>query len=388
MDLSIFNKNDTSGKLYKEDYLIKFYPEEYDYIINYCIVNSLDNLPFKEKVYNTIHNIKEITKCKNPNCNNPTKYKNSNLGYKKYCSIKCINSDPEIIKQKEERSLKKFGTKIPSQSSEIKNKIIKTNQKKYGSNSPMCLINIQEKSKKTLLENHGVDNPSKSLIITKKRIESFKKSSYKKTYKKTSIEKYGVDHPWMNKEIHDKTIEFFYKDYKNRIISRIENKNYSFIDFKFNPTSIILNCGQGGDNFNILPYQFYYRSNIGNSICTNCYPISDNSSLMQVELADFIRNNYDGEIIINEKKIISPYEIDIFLPKLNIGFEFNGLWWHSEAFKENTYHKSKFNKSVENNIKLYTIWEDDWVMTSEICKSFILNKLNKSKKIWARKCTI
>jgi hypothetical protein len=34
-------------------------------------------------------------------------------------------------------------------------------------------------------------------------------------------------------------------------------------------------------------------------------------------------------------------EIDIYLPELKLGFEFNGLYWHSNKFKEKNYHLNK-----------------------------------------------
>ena len=109
---------------------------------------------------------------------------------------------------------------------------------------------------------------------------------------------------------------------------------------------------------------------------------------MQVDLLNFIKENYSGEILEN-KKILDPYEIDIFLPELNLGIEFNGIYWHSDAYKSNDYHQKKWQKSIENNINLVTIWEDDWIIKKDICKSFLLNKLNKIKnRIFARKCII
>ena len=115
---------------------------------------------------------------------------------------------------KEEKSLKKFGTKSPSQSKIVKDKSLITNQLRYGQNSAMCLLETQEKSKDTLFKNYGVTNPSESKEILSKRIQSFKQSDYKETYKKTSLEKYGVDHPWMNKNIHNKTTILDMKKYK------------------------------------------------------------------------------------------------------------------------------------------------------------------------------
>jgi hypothetical protein len=129
MNLDIFKVNDSSGKMSKESYVFKNHKEEYDYIIQYCDFNSIVDVSFKEKVYLCLHNIESVPICKNPNCSNKVNYKNSTIGYYEYCSNKCISSDPEIKKAKENKSIEKYGSKSPVQSDLVKNKIIKTNIK-------------------------------------------------------------------------------------------------------------------------------------------------------------------------------------------------------------------------------------------------------------------
>jgi hypothetical protein len=392
MNLEIFKQPDPSGKLGKESYVLKNYPDEYNFIISFCLSNNLEDLPFKQKVYHVINNIKEKICCKNPNCDNLVGYRNSTLGYREYCSNKCISSDPNIKKIKEEKSIQKWGTKTPAESNIIKEKIIKTNLDKYGANSPMLNEDIQKKSKETLLLNWGVDNPSKNIDILKRRTESFKNNidSYKESYKKTSMDRYGVEHPWSNPDIHSKTIDRFYSYYEDRINCKLDKEKYKFIGFKKNDTTqLLFNCIDCSKNFDILTYQFYYRSNNKIDICTNCHPISDSSSIKQNDLFEFISNTHTGDINENIRDIIYPYEIDVFLEDKKIGFEFNGLFWHSSKFKDKNYHKNKYEKSLENNIQLITIWEDDWTLKQDIIKSFILNKLDKTpNRIFARNCSI
>ncbi len=385
MNLDIFRKNDPSGKMSKEFYVKNNYNDEYYYVVD----SIKEDIPFKEKVFLVLNDILSSPICKNPNCYNKVKFKNSSIGYLKYCSKKCISSDPDIKKLKEKKSFEKYGTKTPAESDLVKNKIIETNNKKYGANSAMCIESTKEKSRETLYNNYGVYNPSKSKEILEKRISNFKLSDYKKTYKKTSLSKYGVAHPWMDKNIHNKTIDVFYKDYRDRINKKINNLEYEFISFDKDLSTILnFNCKKCNTTFSILPYQFYYRLNSNLSICTNCYPISDNSSIKQIEIFNFINENYNGCIIQNDRTIISPYEIDVYLPDLNIGFEFNGIFWYSDKFKDDNYHYRKNKMVIDNGIKLYTIWEDDWNIKRDICKSFILNKLSKSIKIGARKTEI
>jgi hypothetical protein len=73
---------------------------------------------------------------------------------------------------------------------------------------------------------------------------------------------------------------------------------------------------------------------------------------------------------------------------LNLAFEFNGLYWHSEIHKDNNYHNKKTTDCLNEGIKLLHIWEDDWLFKKDIIKSIILNKLGVIERIWARKCEI
>jgi hypothetical protein len=394
MNLNIFKEPDPSGRMSKESYVSKTYTEEYKVIIDYCNSNNIMDIPFKEKVYLFLNSLNSTPLCKNPNCDNKVNYINSTLGYREYCSNKCIGSDPNIQKIKEEKSILKFGTKTPAESKQIKEKIIKTNQERYGGNSPQSNTDIRNKSKETLLKNWGVDNPGKNETILKKRIESFKKSDYKENFKKTSVEKYGVEHPWMNKEIHNKSINKSILTKNKKISNIIENKltntNYNLISIDYDKfkREIQISCVDCGSNFKINREDFHHRFKSKTTICTNCNPINSSKSGSEMELVKFISSVYNKTIITN-RKIIYPYELDIYLPDDDLAFEFNGLYWHSEDQKGKNYHYIKTKKCEESGIELTHIWEDDWVYNNDIIKSIILNKLSLTKnKIFARKCII
>lgn len=388
MNLDIFKKKDSSGRMSKESFVSKNHSDEYNFIINYSTENNLEELPFKERVYLCINN-QLPKKCKNINCDKYPKYINSSLGYRDYCSTKCISSDPVIKDIKTKNSLEKYGTKTPAESQIVKDKASKTNMEKYGGVSPMSCSKTRKKSEHTLMSNYGVSSPNQHPDISKRRIESFKQSDFVKNFKKTSLERQGFDHHWKNPDIRKKTTDFLYKDYRERIEEKL-TPDFTFIDFvKDVVTYIKFHCNVCDEDFIIRNDQYYQRTNSGNSICTVCYPIGESSSIAQLEITAFIRENYDGDVIENDRDRISPYEIDIHLPMLNIGFEYNGIFWHSSKFKENDYHLKKWQCAEQNGINITTIWEDDWNTKRDICKSFILNKLNKTKnRIYARKCVI
>lgn len=80
-----------------------------------------------------------------------------------------------------------------------------------------------------------------------------------------------------------------------------------------------------------------------------------------------------------------PMELDLYLPDLNIAFEFNGYRYHYFPLHPADYHEWKTEKCLQAGVKLYHIWSD---MSDELCKSIILSKIGKSCRIYARNCSI
>jgi len=112
------------------------------------------------------------------------------------------------------------------------------------------------------------------------------------------------------------------------------------------------------------------------------------SSKGENEIYDFIVSNYSGIIEKNYRKF-GNNELDIYIPELNLGIEFNGLFWHSDKFVNKTKHFDKFIYFKDLGIKIITVWEDQWNVKSDIVKSILLNAINKiTNKINARNCEI
>ena len=132
---------------------------------------------------------------------------------------------------------------------------------------------------------------------------------------------------------------------------------------------------------------YFGRLKSNNKLCTICNQISSQTSYKENEIFDFITSIYSGKIIKSWRE--NRLEIDIYLPELGIGFEFNGIWWHSDKYKKKDYHKDKINFFKDKGIRIIYIWEDDWIFKNEIIKSQIKNWLNITEsKIFARKCKI
>jgi hypothetical protein len=109
-----------------------------------------------------------------------------------------------------------------------------------------------------------------------------------------------------------------------------------------------------------------------------CIKCSNSISKGEKEIKNFIKNELNiDNILSNSRKIIKPYELDIYLKDYNIAIEFCGLYWHSELFRNKNYHLNKLKKCDELGIRLITIFEDEWSEKKDVVKSIIKSICNK-----------
>jgi hypothetical protein len=381
-----------------------------------------------EKVYYFVNNITKPLICI---CGDHLSFIGFKNGYRVSCGKKkcfveirkatCIEKwgvdnpkkSKDVLEKQKERILEKWGGEHYMCNDEVRTKFKDSMFSKWGVEWPSQSDEIKEKSKSTWFNNENRDliiqkrgdslrkvNSENGLEIESKRrnsiidrfgsIEEF--NNYRKEkIKEKSIEKWGVEHHLSHPDIVEKRIDSYKKNITEKIISNLpEQIVYIGRDSNIGMTDNIIKlkclvcCGE----FSINRQYLVSRKNSKEDICLNCNPKLPGTSKMEQELFDFIRNNYNGSIEKGDKTILKNREIDILLPELNLAFEFNGLYWHSEIHKDNNYHNKKTTDCLNEGIKLLHIWEDDWLFKKDIIKSIILNKLGVIKKIWARKCEI
>lgn len=97
-------------------------------------------------------------------------------------------------------------------------------------------------------------------------------------------------------------------------------------------------------------------------------------------------------LISGNRTVLNGLEIDILDTELNIGFEINGVYYHSEnkGGKDKNYHLNKQILANENGVELIHIFEDELVFKKEIVINKIKHSLgiNTNEKIYARHCEI
>jgi len=388
-------------------------------------------------------------------CKNCNKEFDTHRNSKQHCSAECFKQyrlKPEVIEEskrkRKEYNLKKYGVDNPAKLKEIKEKSKQTCLEKYGVASPTLVKEIHDKQIKTCLKKYGVKNPQQNRKIQQKQQKTLFKNygviiplqnkqikekatqtclerygvdnvakfnETKEKAKQTCLKKYGTESPSQNEEIRNKQIKTCLINHntktpqENFLIkekSRIQRKKLYYFKL-FNTDRLkrlvkplmteldYINTKHGNNlKFQCNRCDNVFEDNLksGNiPRCQICYPI--HQSKLQTEIIEYIKF-LDSSIIIyeNDRKTLTPLELDIYIPSKKLAIEFNGLYWHSEigGKKYKNYHLNKTNKCIEKEIKLIHIFEDEWIEKPEIVKNrlkYILGK-NKEKSIYARNCEI
>ena len=323
--------------------------------------------------------------CELPSCNNEVQ-KTKRGQWKKHCSIKCKVTHNSILGAEKRKAtcLERYGSTTNLTHETTKQKTKNTLLEKYGVEHPMDSTIIKEKLKNTVFKNHGVKNVSELDSVKKKKIDSYiqhygvehplQSAEVQERRKINSIKKYGVDH-------YSKTPDFK-ADHPNQ--SHILPDNFKKLK---NPDWLIENekypCSYLAEILGVT------KDTVAKSYRRFGIKKDTISSHGEISILEIIKQNYDGEVIKNCRNIISPLELDIFLPDKKIAFEYDGIFWHSELNgKDKNYHLNKTKLCENLGIRLIHIFENEWEENKNIVKSRIENIFGNSKKIGARRCSI
>lgn len=317
---------DNSSNL-REGYFIKYDINLYNEILEFT--KDIENLKFPQRIWHWVNNYPNEYLC---SCGNKiTFHRNWRDGYRTACSAKCAQSKNSAKEKRQKTNILKWGVDNVSKSDEIKKRTEESNLKKWGTKSTFQNPSVREKWKQNMKSKWGVDHYF--------RTEDFKEKS-----KNYYLKKWGVTH------------QLQIDDVKMKIKSTCLQR-------------------YGVETYLNTPHS---RSCIKKS--NRSKPEDDIIKYLN-EIGFYPKNNLNS--------IIPPYSLDIYIPEKNLAIEFNGLYWHSEKYKNKNYHLDKTLLCRESGIDLIHVWEDDWELRGEIIKSIISNRLGvTSRRVYARNCKI
>lgn len=120
-------------------------------------------------------------------------------------------------------------------------------------------------------------------------------------------------------------------------------------------------------------------------------------STMEQEVHSFIHTISNTEIQLQNRKIIAPKELDLYLPEYKLGIECNPTSTHNSSVPfmnksdivDSNYHKMKSDLANKNGIFLFHIFGYEWTHKRPIIQSMIKNLLGtNSIKVYARSTDI
>lgn len=114
-------------------------------------------------------------------------------------------------------------------------------------------------------------------------------------------------------------------------------------------------------------------------------------SKYETELFNFVSTLTDCTILRNDRTVIAPSELDIYIPEKKLAIEFNGTYWHDSEHKKESYHLIKSVDCRKLGIRLIHVFEYEWVnedtqdKIKELLRAAICDNLNR---VYARQTEV
>lgn len=297
----------------------------------------------------------------------------------------------ETIRAKiEATNLDRYGHRSHLSSETIKERIRQTNLDRYGnvhtmevaraayvSNSgyanPFLDPVVADKATQSMLERHGVQKALQSPVI-------------REDMKRRILDKHGADNVMRVDAVKDRLRRANQERYQRHspMQAHFSDETYAILQDReafvglFEGRSlreVSLLLGIGYDTARKYCYKYDY--------------VLPKSSY-ETAIADYLRDIGIDDLEIGNRSLIKPYEVDILIPRLKLGIEFCGLYWHRDVhLDDRNYHRRKVERMDEQGYRLITIFEDEWLSSCDIVKSRLRHACGLSEKgVGARKCDV
>ena len=326
------------------------------------------NINLTTRVFYVLNNVTEQVKCltcgkilKHGNLKN-RKYENFRDAFSKFCCPKCELENIEVQEKLKQTNLKKYGCEWQLHSDSSKQKTKQTMLEKYGCEYAQQNKYIKQKSYDSMLKHYGVKFTTQSEKLLKK----CKKSRRESEYEKFAANEYVK--PLFTKEQY------------------VKNGNIFSYTWKCEKCHTVFKSCKNDIWFKEGAVKSYAR-------CEKCYPVNENngSSFFEKQIHQFVSQLGISSLnhLHENRKIISPYELDIYIPEKKLAIEFDGLYWHNADKVHKNYHLKKTELCEKQGIQLIHIFENEWIYKQDIVKSRLKNLLGiYDKTIYARKCEV
>lgn len=156
--------------------------------------------------------------------------------------------------------------------------------------------------------------------------------------------------------------------------------DYTAVEYVNQKKMITLNCAYHGEFITSC------KNHMTGSGCPKCGVSTD-----QLRLIELVETS-GVDFSINDRKIISPLELDIYIPSRKLAIEYNGDYWHSynhqESSRQKHKHQHKATQCIKAGVSLIQIDTYELHHKIDIIRSMINYKLGRSMRIGARQTAV
>lgn len=308
----------------------------------------------RARLYALKNGITVLPTCKT--CGAVMTFNNAKGSFNNYCQntkqSSCSSKDINIVQNQRNTMIERYGVSNAAHSVVLQDKKCNTMIERYGVASPTLSKEIKEKIKNTLNDRYGVSNISDIPGILKKRQDTNLIRYGANTFAQSLINKESrellLDVDWVKDQLKDFTL--------SEMALALEVSTYTIRKcvYQLNLQHLIINTG----------------------------------SSEQRDISKFL-DSLDVEYTSNDKQMISPKELDFYIPSKNLALEYDGIFFHSElSNKSRRYHIDKTISCKNAGVRLIHIWSSDWTTKKEIVLSRLRYALGKCTQIAARKCQL
>lgn len=305
------------------NYLKRSWLEKHPDITDYLNNRYTDSLSIKETAYRIYMNIEIRPVCSV--CGNSVQFdpEHRNIPtrngwpYARTCSAKCMANDVTKKEHTIQTSLLKYGTKNPSQSQIVQDKIKQTNLERYGVESVFASDEIKEKIKQTNIERYGIQYTLQNAEVKAKAQE-------------TNIKKYGTK-TFAESDTAKSNWYLYVEKAKQPAKERYGEEYYTRTpDFK-------TYMSDHKAEFEAKRYETKKRN--------NSFSISKKEELLH----ELLVKDYP-DIIREYKSELYPYSCDFYIPSLNLYIEYQGVWTHGSHPYNEKWDSKQFESMKEKSL--------------------------------------
>ena len=269
-------------------------------------------------------------------------------GYRKFCGKTCAMNDEQKHTRTRQTSIDRYGVQHPLMSEYVQAKRKITNLERYGAANPMAWSSVRFKD--TIEALHGV-TAVRHITGVSEKIAATKKIQTRELLEVRAAELQKLFDVELQSEL-PITLDRLYD-----------------VELRWKHT-----CGR------------IYESNITSRGLRFCPRCSNGSSRAERTIGDWLESN---GVTVKRRDTSYGFEMDLFLPELKIGIEYDGTYWHSARFVSKEKSMQKLETAEALGIQLITIQEHLWLLAPDKIKARLSSVLNLNPaRVMARKCSL